>query len=118
MDIGYKIRKIRELKGYSQEFLASQLEISQRQLSRIENNDTDLSLSKLETISNILEVTLNQLLGFDEKFIFQHCENAFGNNQNYYAFSDKERDLYEKRISHLEKEITYLRTQLENIINK
>lgn len=60
MDIGYNIRKIRELKGYSQEFLANQLEISQRQLSRIENNETDMSLSRLETISKLLEVTLNQ----------------------------------------------------------
>ncbi|MGB1230722.1 MAG: hypothetical protein ACPG5M_00625, partial [Winogradskyella sp.] len=85
---------------------------------RIENNETDLSLSKLDTISNALEVTPSQLLGFNEKYIFQHCENAFGNNQNYYAFSDKERELYEKRISHLETEITYLRAQLENIINR
>jgi len=118
MEIGHNIRKIRELKGYSQEFLANQLEISQRQLSRIENNETDISMSKLASISNLLEVTPSQLLGFDDKFIFQHCENAFGNNQNYYAFSDKERDLYEKRISHLEKEISFLRKQLENILNK
>ena len=118
MKIGSNIRKIRELKGFSQDFLANELDISQRQLSRIENNETDLSISKLEAISNLLEVTINQLLGFDEKFIFQHCENAFGTNQNYYAFTDKEKELYEKRISHLEKEITFLRNQLESFVNK
>ena len=39
---------------------------------------------------------------------------AFGNvNQNYYAFSEKEREQYEKRITHLEEEILFLRNQLE-----
>lgn len=118
MDIGTNIRKIKGLKGFSQEYMANQLGISQRQFSRIENNETDINLSKLEKISDILEVSLNQLLGFDEKFIFKNCENAFGNNQNYYAFSEKERELYEKRISHLENETLFLRNQLEALINK
>lgn len=118
MEIGTKIRKIRELKGFSQEFMALKLEMSQRQFSRIENDETDLSLSKLERISEVLEVTPNQLLGFDEKFIFQNCENAFGTYQNYYAFSDKEREQYSSKIDHLENEILFLRTQLETIIKK
>jgi transcriptional regulator with XRE-family HTH domain len=109
MDIGMNIRKIRELKGFSQEFMAQKLEISQRQYSRIENNDTEIAVTRLEAISQVLEVTPQQLLGFDEKFIFQNCENAFGTNQNYYAFSEKEREQYEKRIAHLEGEILFLR---------
>ena len=60
-----------------------------------------------------MEVSSQQLLGFDEKFIFQNCENAFGTNQNYYAYSEKERELFEKRIAHLEGEILFLRNQLE-----
>lgn len=60
-------------------------------------------------------MSLTQILGFDERFVFQNCENAFGKlNQNYYAFSEKEREQYEKRISHLEGEILFSRNQLEN----
>ena len=103
------IRKIRELKGFSQDYMAQKLSISQRQYSRIEKNETEIALSKLQIISEVLEVTPQQLLGFDEKFIFQNCENAFGTNQNYYAFSEQEREQYEKRISHLEGEILFLR---------
>jgi transcriptional regulator with XRE-family HTH domain len=113
MEVGTNIRKIRGLKGFSQEFMSQQLELSQRQFSRIENDETDVSLSKLERIGEILEVSLTQILGFDERFIFQNCENAFGTNQNYYAFSEKEREQYEKRITHLEGEIVFLRNQLE-----
>ena len=113
MDVGTNIRKLRELKGFSQEYMSQQLKLSQRQLSRIENNETDVSLTKLERIGEILEVSLTQILGFDERFIFQNCENAFGTNQNYCAFSEKEREQYEKRITHLEGEIVFLRNQLE-----
>jgi transcriptional regulator with XRE-family HTH domain len=112
MDIGQNIRKIRELKGFSQDYVAQKLAISQRQYSRIEQNESDIQLSKLESIGEILDVTPQQLLGFDEKFIFQNCENAFGNNQNYYAYSEKEQELYEKRIDHLEKEIEFLRKKI------
>jgi len=113
MDIGLNIRKIRELKGFSQEYMSQKLEISQRQYSRLENNESDIALSRLTLIGEILEVTPQQLLGFDEKFIFQNCENACGTHQYNYAFSEKEREQYEKRILHLEGEILFLRQIVE-----
>jgi|JI10StandDraft_1071094.scaffolds.fasta_scaffold342345_3 transcriptional regulator with XRE-family HTH domain len=118
--VGQNIRKIRELKGFSQEYMAQQLAISQRQFSRLENNETDINLSKLQEISNLLEVTLTQLLGFDEKFIFQNCtNNGFGNhNQNQYGIAEKERELYEKRIEQLENELTFLKKQFEILLMK
>jgi transcriptional regulator with XRE-family HTH domain len=119
MDIGNNIRKVRELKGYSQEYIASAMGISQRQYSRLEKNETELTLSKLISIADILEATPQQLMGFDEKFIFQNCDNAYGaNNQNNYAFSEKERENYEKQIDHLKGEIVFLRTQLESTLGE
>lgn len=120
MDIGSNIRKIRELKGYSQEYVSNQLEISQRQFSRIENNETDISVSKLQEISTILEVTPMQLLGFDEKFIFQNCtNNGVGNNyNNNFGSFKKERELYEKQIAQLKDELTFLKSQFEILLKK
>lgn len=108
-EVGSNIRKIRELKGFSQDFMANQLKISQRQYSRIENEETKLDLDKLNAISEVLEVTLEQLLRFNEKFIFNNCNTAFGNNKNYYAYSENEKILYETRIKHLEEEVLFLR---------
>ncbi len=120
MNIGNNIRKIRELKGYSQEYISGKLEISQRQLSRIENNETDISISKLHEISAVLEVTPMQLLGFDEKYIFQNCtNNGIGNNyNNHFSSFDKERELYEKHISGLQEELTFLKKQFETLLSK
>jgi len=112
IEIGSNIRKIRELKGFSQDFMANQLKISQRQYSRIEKEETKLDLDKLNAISEILEVTLEQLLGFNEKFIFNNCQTAFGNNKNYYAYSENEKTLYENRIKHLEDEVLFLRGEI------
>ncbi|MCF6350336.1 MAG: helix-turn-helix domain-containing protein [Flavobacteriaceae bacterium] len=115
MDIGLNIKKIRELKGYSQDYMANQLTISQRQFSRIEKNEVDLNLSRLNDISKLLEVTPSQILGFDEKFIFQNCETVFGSNQNYYAFSEKERELYEKTLQDKDEIIAMLKERLKGL---
>ncbi len=113
MDIGQNLRKIRELKGFTQEYIAKALEISQRNYSRIEQNEVELTFSKLDKISKILEVTPQQILGFDEKIIFQHCTNAFGFNENYYACSEQEKQQYLQQIEHLKGEIIFLRNQVE-----
>jgi len=116
MNIGTNIRKVRDLKGFSQEFMANRLTISQRQYSRIENNETELTLSKLETISDVLEVSIEQLLGFDDQHIFNNNNQQGGNAASVLiqSFSEKEREQYEKRICHLEGEILFLRNQLES----
>lgn len=56
-----------------------------------------------------------ELLNFDEKLIFNKCKNngTFGSNSNYYAYSEKERELYEARIAHLEKETEFLKSLLK-----
>ncbi|MBD99368.1 MAG: transcriptional regulator [Verrucomicrobia bacterium] len=118
MEVGQNIRKIRELKGYTQEYLAKELEISQRNYSRIENNELELNLNRLEKISNILDVSPQQIMGFDERFIFKNKGDAFGMNQNYYAYSEKEREQYENQIKHLSEEITFLRKQLEHTLKR
>lgn len=105
--VGDKIRKIRELKGYSQENMADMLEMSQRNYARFESNDADIKLSSLGRISQILEVSMEQILGFDEKILFQNCRNAYGaiNQTNYnYPMEEilKKLNFLEERISQLE----------------
>lgn len=106
--VGDKIRKIRELKGFSQENMADMLEMSQRNYARFENNDTDLKFSTLNSIAKILEVSPEQILGFDEQILFQNCQNAYGafNQTNYnYPIEEilKKLSSLEERILRIEK---------------
>ena len=59
---GKVIRRFRELKNYTQEAVAQQMGISQNAYSKIENNQTQLTISHLKLICKILDVPVNELL--------------------------------------------------------
>lgn len=61
------IRKIREYKNYTQDYLAAKLEISQNAYSKIELGYSKLTLDRLFHIAIILEVDVNELLHFDQE---------------------------------------------------
>jgi len=57
-----RIRKSRTEKGYSQQFVADLLNISQNAYCKIENGQTRLLVSTLLAITEILEVKLCDIL--------------------------------------------------------
>jgi transcriptional regulator with XRE-family HTH domain len=61
-DIGFQIRKIRESKGFSQENMAMDLNLTQPQYSRRECGKVKFSLEEVKQISILLEVDMNVLL--------------------------------------------------------
>jgi len=87
MSVGEKIKKLRELKNYTQYYMANELNLSLSGYGKIERDETDISLSRLEEIAKVLEVDLPTILSFDEKnvFNFSNNENACGFIQNNYA---------------------------------
>lgn len=60
--IAAKIRKIRESKSYSQDYLAAKLGISQNAYSKIELGYSNITLSRLINISEILETDLTEII--------------------------------------------------------
>jgi transcriptional regulator with XRE-family HTH domain len=108
-NIGDKIRKVRELKGFTQDFMAGKLEMSQRAYSKIENNDIKLDWGRIEDISKILNIEPTDLVSFDDSLVFNNCTQSgkfqvFNNN-----FPDELKKSYEDRVNHLEKEVLFLR---------
>ncbi|UOE51799.1 helix-turn-helix domain-containing protein [Mucilaginibacter sp. SMC90] len=72
--LGKKIRLLRHQKGWSQEDVAKRLDISIPAFSKIETGITDINLSRLEQIANLFEMSVVQLLTFndneqDQKFV-------------------------------------------------
>lgn len=62
---GSVIRQFRELRNYSQEYIAGKMGISQNAYSKIENGITQLTVSHVRQISIILEVSIMDLLKDD-----------------------------------------------------
>ena len=65
-----RIRVIRKIKGYSQEYMAIALDMSQRHYFRIENGQTDIKITFLQKVCEILEIKPIVLFQFEPDSIF------------------------------------------------
>ena len=65
MKLHEKIRCNRKLKGWSQEDIAAKLEMSSNGYGSIERGDTDVNLSRLNSIAELFDMTLLELMSFD-----------------------------------------------------
>lgn len=107
-----KIKQIRELKNYTQEYIADRLDLSIRAYSKIESGETQLTINRLNEISGILEVDPIELLGFDHQQVFNNCQQEGNIGINYIQMSDKLIEQYEKTIKSLENHIQLLNSLL------
>lgn len=64
-EINLKIKQLREVKSYTQEYMAEKLNVSNSTYSRIETGMQDITISRLAEIANILEVEAWELLAPD-----------------------------------------------------
>jgi len=88
MHIGDKIRKVRELKGYKQEYVADQLGMSVTAYGNLERGESSLSFDRLEEIAKVLEVSVQDILNIPEQFNVQSIVNS------QVGFSQKELHYY------------------------
>lgn len=63
--LGQNIKKYRESKKWTQEYLAEKLDFSREYISRIEGGQRYISLRKLFLLADILEVKISDLTNFD-----------------------------------------------------
>jgi transcriptional regulator with XRE-family HTH domain len=120
--IGHKIKKIRELKNYTQKHLADELGLSQSAYSKLELGETEIPFSRLEKIAEIFQMKPEELITFDDKTVFNinTMNNPNGGNimsQITYTISENERRLYEKQIETLRDEVDFLKKLLEMVMN-
>jgi transcriptional regulator with XRE-family HTH domain len=111
-----KIKQVRELKNVTQEYIANKLGISTRAYSKIETGETQLTINRLNEISDALGVDPLEVLGFDDKQVFNNCkqEGNFGSGNIFNSFPEKLIQQYEKTIAVLEDEIKLLKGLLGN----
>ena len=124
MQIGEKIAQIRKAKNLTLQQIAKKLGISLTAYSSIENNDSDIAISRLQQIA--------QALGVQEWALFlpegavniigEIKEPQGGNNGIgviHFPFDfEPERKLYEARISEQSKIIDFQQKTIEKLLNK
>ncbi len=108
--VGNKIKKLRELKNFTQEYMAASLNLSPNGYGKIERDEVDVTLGKLEEVAKILEVDYQQILNFDEKQIFNlnNNKNINGVLHTQNNFND---NICQQLITELREENKYLRDE-------
>lgn len=107
--VGLRIKKTREEKGITQEFLANCLETTQSNYGRLEKDDSRLTVPKLMKIAEALEVSVSYLLGESATRIIQQSNNETANAYNVDTIINADKD----HISTLKDEISFLRKILQ-----
>jgi transcriptional regulator with XRE-family HTH domain len=114
--VGESVKNYRELRKITREDMADRLGMTVSGYGKIERGETDVPLSRLEKISDVLGVSVSQILQFDAQQIFNISNNNMvqgaGNRAdtiNYHpdAFKDK-------YIEALERENELLRQKLNS----
>ncbi|BFO67475.1 helix-turn-helix domain-containing protein [Chryseobacterium sp. KCF3-3] len=112
MEIHKVVKRIRENKKISQEYIAFELKLNQSQYSRREKGDIPFSAIEIEKIACILEVKVSELYD-DEQLIGAAGEkNLREQNEFSYRLIEK----YEKIIEEKQLIISLLRECIEGFV--
>ena len=69
------IKKIRELKNLTRDYVADELKMSTSGYGKIERGEVDLTVSKLEKIAEVLDVSIEFIFRFDVSLFFESRTN-------------------------------------------
>jgi len=103
IELGENIRKIRELKGFSQQNLADEIKMDQKTISRIEKGQLSPKFETLVQIAKVLSISLSQIMAFDEHLIFNNY-NQNHHGGHFIAYNNTEIEKVEELYKQLLKE--------------
>jgi transcriptional regulator with XRE-family HTH domain len=102
MIIGRKIKEVREAIGYSQDFVAYMLGVSQSTYAKYENGKTKITLERLDKISEILKVKVTYFL------------NEEIENKKKYT-EDNETEYFKQAVFSINEKLNFLEVEIKKI---
>jgi transcriptional regulator with XRE-family HTH domain len=116
MNTSLKIKKYRELKNYTQEYMAEKLDISQNTYSKIENGGIKLTVDRLKQISDILETPVEEIINGENQVYNFHNSNI----EKFYGYIESlhedNKELTMTTIKILNDQLTYLQKENERLL--
>ena len=111
---GAKIKAFRIMRGFSQEDMATRLDITQATYSKIEGNKQKATQDQLDTIAREFGVTIADITSNEPIVIMNNASNqgAQGHIENFYA---DQKDLYQKMLSSKDEEIGNLKEVIQSL---
>lgn len=120
VQVGSKIRRLRENKGFSQEEMAERLQISRSAYSRIESGETNSWVNHIEKLCDNLDIKPEDFFINSDNNINTNQDNASAVQTNTHhdthitinQLSEKMIELYEERIKELKEQVEFLKNKL------
>lgn len=107
------IRKLRTIKGLSQQNMADELGISQKHFSRIERGEIDMRYSMLCKISGLLDADVRQLVAYTDD-VFTGKQTTLKNTM---PVNPESSVFYERIIKEKDNTITLLQNLVQAKLN-
>jgi transcriptional regulator with XRE-family HTH domain len=114
---GLRIKKLRELRGYNQVYMAKKLGISQEQYSYLETRQKSIPGEQIKSIAALLAIKEDNLRTFDPENIIENAVNeqsqGYLNIQNLIIENhENERKLFLELIARLKEELAELKQKV------
>jgi transcriptional regulator with XRE-family HTH domain len=114
MGLGSNIRILREMRGLSQDNMAASLDMSQAGYGKIERDEVSVSVDKLTKIAEILDTSIENIIGFDTKTVFNN-HNSEINQQIGTYYTSEMKELYLDKIKLLEDKVRLLEDRIKQL---
>lgn len=114
---GKKIRSIRDLRGFSQEYMCEKLKVDISTYSRYETGATKLNIEIIDKIAKVLGVSVADIIS-ETPLIIQTNTSTYGTGGigNIETYIDNNKEIYEKLIASQKEEILRLSNQIEQLL--
>ena len=109
-----KLKILREINNYTQEYVARVLDISQNAYSLIEKGTTKITLDRIEVLAELYKTTPSELVNINDNFYTNPAAGEAMHSNIPPNLSSFEKRMYEQTISRLEVDIE----KLYNLINQ
>jgi transcriptional regulator with XRE-family HTH domain len=120
--IGSKIKRIREMRGITQEEIAEDLNLTAQAYGRMERGETSISAERLGKIAEKLGVNTDEIMRYDEnKFIISGNSNNGEASESNLQFNlniyerDQTIEVLKDTITNQHEQIKFLQNQIEKL---
>lgn len=118
--IANKVRLLREINNYTQEYVANVLDISPNTYSLLEKGQAALTIDRLERIAQLYKITISDLINFSEQNFFGTVTHSATHNISeainiHNGIAEEERAFYKEMLARLEEQNNKLMNLLEKI---
>lgn len=115
---GAKIKKLREIRGYSQRYMAAKLCVSQTQYSYLENKQKNIPEENIKRIKVLLGVTADYFENFEPDQLIQKespLKRKFTMKDFMGQQNDSEEETYLELFSRLREELRELQKEIREL---